>query len=323
MKHLLLILVFLTALYAHQSGLSYFEMTQINKLHINVVYKKPILDINVKDLIIQYPNSCHKISPIEKYIKNGFIIKKYSLLCQEKALFSHKIWIEGLVKLDRGVVLFYKNRDFKQQALFRASKPFVQLSKKSSYLSLAINYIHLGFTHIMKGYDHLMFVFLLVVLARSVKILLFAITAFTLSHSLTLASSVLGIIHLSVPFVEAMIALSIIFLAREFLLLKPNSLSRKHLAATAFVFGLLHGFGFSSVLGDIGLPKGEIPLALFSFNIGIELGQLLFVSIVYTILKGVDKYIKAYKFRLLQATVYLIGVYASYLFLQRSLPCCI
>jgi len=322
MKFFPFLFLFFTSLFSHQSGLSYLEMTQIDKTHVSVIYKKPLGDLQTQDLIVKYPSLCYISTEVKGLnIINGFIIKKYTLECTQKGLIGRRIWIEGLVRSDRGLIAIYKNNDFQQQALFKSSTPFMLITQHYSKFTLFSDYVKLGIVHILKGYDHLMFVLLLLLLSSSIKALLLAITAFTISHSLTLAFSIFKVINISIPYVEAMIALSIIFLARELLLYNKESLTRKYLSSVAFIFGLLHGLGFSSVLNNIGLPKGEIPLALFSFNVGIELGQLLFVILVFGILKMIEKYIGEFKAKILKVTVYSVGIYASFLFFQRTLSC--
>jgi hypothetical protein len=143
-------------------------------------------------------------------------------------------------------------------------------------------YLGLGFDHILEGWDHLLFVFALLMLIREPLRLLGAITAFTLAHSLTLALASLRIVALPGPPVEAIIALSIIFLATE-LAEKPSSkesLGRRYPWLITFIFGLLHGFGFAGALADIGIPQSDILGALFAFNVGVELGQIAFVAAV-------------------------------------------
>ncbi len=115
-----------------------------------------------------------------------------------------------------------------------------------------------------------------------------------------------------------MIALSVAFLARERLVLNADSLTKRHLGLVAFFFGLLHGFGFSSVLFSIGLPEEEIPLALLSFNVGVELGQLAFVAFAYVGAYFLGKYAKRYEENVLRVLVYVIGTVSFYWFIQRS-----
>lgn len=148
-----------------------------------------------------------------------------------------------------------------------------------------LSYLVLGFEHILEGLDHLLFVLALIILIRDPWRLVTAITAFTVAHSITLALAALG--HLSVPGppVEAVIALSIIFLAVEILKHEDGQLrlSERFPWIVSFSFGLLHGLGFAGALSEIGLPKGDIPAALLAFNLGVEAGQLFFVGAVLSL----------------------------------------
>ena len=149
-------------------------------------------------------------------------------------------------------------------------------------IGVITTYLALGVTHILEGVDHLLFVFVLLLLIRDGRTLLGAVTAFTVAHSLSLAAAVLGLIVVPGPPVEAVVALSIMFLAAE--LMQPKGrglrLTERYPWVVAFAFGLLHGLGFARALLEIGLPKGEVPLALFAFNVGVEIGQILFVAFV-------------------------------------------
>jgi hydrogenase/urease accessory protein HupE len=148
-----------------------------------------------------------------------------------------------------------------------------------AHVPLVFDYIALGLEHIWTGFDHLLFVVVLTLLVRRTKLLVTTITAFTLAHSFTLAATVLGIFSLPSAPVEATIALSIVLVCVE--CLRPeHSLTRQAPWAVAFAFGLLHGFGFASALQDIGLPEKHLPMALFCFNVGVELGQLAIIALV-------------------------------------------
>ncbi|MGK0498589.1 MAG: hydrogenase/urease accessory protein HupE [Oceanicoccus sp.] len=144
-----------------------------------------------------------------------------------------------------------------------------------------ITYIILGVEHILIGLDHLLFVACLVYISGSRKKLLLTITGFTVAHSITLILAATGILTVPIPPVEAVIALSIMFLACEIAKNNKYSLSLRYPVLVSSSFGLLHGFGFASVLADIGLPETEKILALLCFNIGVEIGQLLFVAALF------------------------------------------
>ena len=144
------------------------------------------------------------------------------------------------------------------------------------------SYVALGFDHILEGFDHLLFVFALLVLIRDPWRLVGAVTAFTVAHSITLALATLDLIRVPSPPVEAVIALSIVLLAVEILRRRRggDQLTERHPWLLSFGFGLLHGLGFAGALSEIGLPQGDIPLALLAFNLGVEAGQLTFVAAV-------------------------------------------
>jgi hydrogenase/urease accessory protein HupE len=141
--------------------------------------------------------------------------------------------------------------------------------------------------HIWFGIDHLLFVLALIIITVGFKKIVKTITAFTLAHSITLSMAVLGVANLPGPPVEAVIALSIVFLALEIIrkVQGQETLTSQKPWIVAFSFGLLHGFGFAGALADIGLPQTEIPLALAFFNIGVELGQIVFVLAILGLLR--------------------------------------
>ena len=158
----------------------------------------------------------------------------------------------------------------------------------ASTLSLAFNYLELGVEHILFGVDHLLFVLGLLLLHSRIKTLVLTVTAFTVSHSITLALAALELFPLPGPPIEALIALSIAFLAREIILGRRGQISLIHEKPwlVSFSFGLIHGFGFAGALGELGLAANDIPLALLSFNIGVEMGQVAFIVAVLALYQG-------------------------------------
>jgi hydrogenase/urease accessory protein HupE len=174
---------------------------------------------------------------------------------------------------------------------------------------IASAYTLLGIEHILTGYDHLLFVFGLLFLVGFQRKLFWTITAFTLAHSLTLASAALGWLTLRSPPVEATIALSIVLVAAE--ALNPRmSLARRWPALLAFVFGLIHGLGFAGALKEIGLPQSHLPTALFTFNVGVEIGQLLTVAVVWLAWRALRRWPWAVQAR--TPLLYGIGSVAAY-----------
>lgn len=155
-----------------------------------------------------------------------------------------------------------------------------QLPEVPGTWTVARQYTVLGVEHILGGVDHLLFVLGLLLLARQPRRILFAVTGFTIAHSITLSAAALGVLRVPVPPTEAAIALSILFLAREALRERQDSLAWRHPVVVSLIFGLLHGLGFASALGEVGLPDGEVAVALLFFNLGVELGQIAFIIAV-------------------------------------------
>ena len=186
----------------------------------------------------------------------------------------------------------------------------------------ARRYLALGVEHILLGIDHLLFVLGLLLIVRGPWPLIKTVTAFTLAHSLTLALATLGLVAVPSAPVEAAIALSIVFLAAEILRARQGRFGLTHRFPwlIAFGFGLLHGLGFAGALAEVGLPAGEIPLALLFFNLGVEVGQLLFVAAVLSVRSALRRLEIAWPPCLEPLPAYAIGTIACFWFLQRASP---
>ncbi len=191
-----------------------------------------------------------------------------------------------------------------------------------SVWSAAKRYLSLGVEHIALGIDHLLFVLCLLLVVQGVWPLVKTITAFTLAHSITLGLATLGLVRFSPAPVEASIALSIVFLAAEILRHRYAvgyvTITYRAPWLIAFGFGLLHGLGFAGALAALGLPQKEIPIALLFFNIGVELGQLLFVAAILLVGYALHWIGRQQRNLLTRVTAYGIGGLATFWFLQRS-----
>ncbi len=194
-----------------------------------------------------------------------------------------------------------------------ASQPTVHLygsaDDRRGMGEIASAYMVLGVEHILSGFDHLMFVIGLLFLVGFNRRLILTITAFTAAHSLTLASSALGLLTLRPPPVEATIALSIMLVAGE-ALRQRETLARRWPAVVAFLFGLVHGLGFAGALKDIGLPENHLWVALLTFNVGVEIGQLMTVAAAWLVYRAVRRFPMTQQAR--PATLYAIGIMAAY-----------
>jgi hydrogenase/urease accessory protein HupE len=190
---------------------------------------------------------------------------------------------------------------------------------RPSGLAVAGLYLRLGVEHILTGVDHLLFVLGLLILTRGGGRLLATITAFTVAHSITLAAATLGWVHVPQPPVEAVIALSIAFVAAEIVRGRAGhaGVAERWPWLVAFVFGLLHGLGFASGLAEIGLPEKRIPLALLFFNVGVELGQLAFVAVVLLALRATARVRHRLPGSSGLLVPYFIGSVAMFLLLER------
>ena len=205
--------------------------------------------------------------------------------------------------------------------LVHPSHPWVNIATSQAPLAVAGAYLSHGIEHILFGFDHLLFVLGLILIVRSTRMLLLTVTGFTVAHSITLSLATLGVLHIPAPPVEACIALSILLLASEILRRQRGepSLTASLPWAVAFSFGLLHGLGFASALIDIGLPQGDVPLALLTFNVGVEVGQLLFIAGVLGVMQLAKQFRipDIFEFRLRTVTAYGVGTVAAFLFFER------
>jgi hydrogenase/urease accessory protein HupE len=200
-----------------------------------------------------------------------------------------------------------------------ASSPRFTIDAVPSRFEVAHTYLALGVEHILLGVDHLLFVLALLLLVRGGRRIFLTVTAFTLAHSLTLAAATLGFVHVPGPPVEATIALSIVFVAREVVMSARgrSGLTEAKPWLVAFTFGLLHGFGFAGALAQVGLPALAIPIALLFFNVGVEIGQLLFGAAVWAATHVVRRWEPASVDRCRQVVPYAIGTAASFWVIQR------
>lgn len=199
-----------------------------------------------------------------------------------------------------------------------------QVPKAPGWQAVAIGYLRLGINHIWTGIDHLLFVTGLLILAGTMRRVLLAITGFTIAHSITLSLSALNLVVLPEPPVEACIALSILFLAREIASPFPDGLAGRFPIMVSSSFGLLHGFGFAAALREVGLPTKELAVGLLCFNLGVEIGQIVFILSIVALavivrraiaMGGLD--LTPFKSRLGPIGGYGLGIPAAFWFIQR------
>lgn len=262
---------------AHEVNPAFLELTETETGQFEVVWKQPIKDGRRLNLDPIFPEGCEG-TPISLEGAAGAVVSRWTVTC---ALDQGEIRIAGLDRTltDVFVQIHRLNGDHLSVVLKPAAASF-QLDETSPSAPLQA-YLRIGVDHIIFGYDHLLFVLGLCLLVRP-RHLLLTVTAFTVAHSITLGLSTLAGVSLPGPPVEAVIALSLILLAREAITVQRGgkSLTSQYPWLIAFGFGLIHGFGFAGALSDIGLPQQQEIWALLLFNLGVELGQALFVLVL-------------------------------------------
>lgn len=260
----------------------YLEIRQTGEETYDVGWKVPARGNQRLGLYVRFPPETEILKePGGRFEDNAFI--EHWQITRPGGLDDQTIYIDGL-KSNRTDVLLRMERLDGSNLVKRLSpsKTSAVLEASPSKLNVAGTYFVLGVEHILFGIDHLLFVLALVMLVKGTRRLIGTITAFTIAHSITLAGATLGWINVSIAPVEAVIALSIVFVAAEIVHGKDGheGLAARAPWVVAFSFGLLHGFGFAGALSEVGLPSNAIPLALLFFNIGVEVGQLIFVVAV-------------------------------------------
>ena len=279
----LLVLIFVwlaTAASAHEVKPALLELRETSNTEDMATYQAilriPRLRGKTLSLAPRLPADCES-RILSQTPGIDFVTTLAEVTCAEP-LAGRTLTIEGLPSTQTDTLVRLVSGRGQQTLRATPDAPTLALPEAPTRLGTLGSYFRLGLIHIFEGPDHLAFVLGLLLLVSGVRRLVEAVTAFTVAHSITLALSALGFAGLPSAPVEAVIALSIVFLAYEVVRGDPDSLTRAKPWLAAFAFGLLHGFGFAGALSDIGLPQGDVPLALLGFNLGIEAGQLLFVA---------------------------------------------
>lgn len=307
---LLMLLTFLSSWgQAHELSLAEINMYEFKPGVFQWTWATPAKDRPLSEVLtVRWPEGC---------ISNEQVVQ-----CSGDKGMKGTLEVDGLGKSYSALMFNIKWREGgKRVYTLTSAQPRTYLFGKANdereSVEIAKAYTGLGIEHILTGWDHLCFVFSLLLLVGYKRRLISTITCFTLAHSLTLALSALDIFALRSAPVEATIALSIMLVCYE-ALKKDNSLTHRWPEAVAFMFGLLHGMGFAGALKEIGLPVNNIPVALFTFNVGVELGQLAVILLTWLIYKLWDRY----GYALLKPRVYflhLIGGFSMFWTVSRLL----
>jgi hypothetical protein len=336
---------------AHQLSPGFFGMTETAPDRYDARWKVSVSGGLADALTPELPEGCVAAVAPRSFLLDGvtavneFRLQQASVIC-DGPLAGGTFRIAGLEDTDTDVLLsivYADGSSFSHRLL--PSNPSVVIPEKPGVLDVIATYTLLGIEHILIGVDHLLFVLALLLLVADWRRLVWTITAFTLAHSVTLGAATLGWVKVSGAAVEATIALSILFLATELARRRATAVASVRLATelpgvasqsgvapdalpglavrypwiVAFAFGLLHGFGFAGALAAIGLPQQAIPLALLFFNVGVELGQLLFIAAALAIIWVLKQLRAEWPAWWPRAVAYVIGSLAAFWVFQRTL----
>jgi len=252
-----------------------------------VTWKVPMRGDRVLALKAQLPSSLELLGTPTVQNVPGARVEHATYKNNSESLTGQTIVIDGLSTLQTDVLLLVQLQDgTSHSAILRPASPEFTIPLQASKFKVAGDYWLMGTIHILEGADHLLFVLALMLIVSGFKPLVKAVTAFTIAHSITLALATLDVIHVPPAPTEAIIALSILFLAVEIIHSRQGkiSLTEQHPWVVAFIFGLFHGLGFAGALSEIGLPQQEIPMALLMFNVGVETGQLMFIAVALSLI---------------------------------------
>lgn len=296
----------------------YLEFTQLNQQEWKLVWKAPVIGGLATRTKPAFPDFCTQ-SPPQARVEGLVLIAESRIKCT-RDLAGSKVGLAGMDAAFTDALLRVAPLGRPVQAArLTQDQALVEVATIPDAWEVARSYFVLGVIHILEGYDHLLFVIALVLLIGRPVTVIKAATAFTLAHSITLVGSTLGLVGLAQAPVEALIALSIVFLAVEIVKRDPDhpNLAERAPWIVAFLFGLIHGFGFAGALREIGLPESDVPTALLTFNLGVEAGQLSIIAAVLAILTLLGRFApKALNPAVLTAT-YAIGITSSFWLIER------
>ncbi|HEV8111262.1 MAG TPA: HupE/UreJ family protein [Planctomycetota bacterium] len=317
---LLVCAAFVPRAIAHEVRPAYLELVQTAPDTYDVLWKVPAAgDDRRLAIYVQFPPEATELDGRRGVFSGNASIERWSIRIAG-GLEGRTIRIDGLSATRIDVLARVQNATgVTQTARMLPDAPSFVVTATPSVGQVSATYVRLGVEHILSGVDHLLYILAMLLVVSGWKRVVATMTAFTLTHSITLSAAALGYVHVPGPPVEAMIALSIVFVAREIVVARRGDpgLTHRWPWVISFTFGLLHGFGFAGALSEVGLPAHAIPFALLSFNVGVEIGQLLFVAAVlglFAIARRVRLPSPAWVAR---ATPYAIGSVAMFWVFQR------
>ena len=315
-----LIAVLLSAsVQAHRFAPSSLQFTETENARVEMLWKTPLQTTSNIPIRPQLPAGCAVEESSEPVVEGTGFVQRWLLSCDQGGLVGKALAIEGLPENQASALVIYHYNDGRSwQTVLNTEKPSDVVPSAPTAAGVLGSYIVLGAEHIWAGPDHLLFVLGLVLLVVGFRSLLVTVTSFTVGHSVTLALVTLGVFDYPVALVEFLIALSIFVLALEI-----NAEHKGWFARFPWVvasgFGLLHGMGFAGALSEVGLPQGQVPLALLSFNIGIELGQIAFIALILALGAGFRRIWSTGAPRATAVAIYFMGGMAAMWCIERGM----
>jgi hypothetical protein len=304
---------------AHELQPGFLELREVAAGRYEVLWKQPSVGGTPMQITPVFPEPCRQVGEARTERAGPAWLSTARVECA-KGLAGQTIGIEGLEAFATDVLLRVQHAGGGVEThVLKPIEPTITLRAAGDTQRGFLAYLYLGFEHILLGIDHLLFVLGLLLIVRDRWMLVKTVTAFTIAHSLTLAVATFGVAQVAAAPLNAAIALSILFLGPEIVRTwrGETSFTIRHPWVVAFAFGLLHGFGFASGLAALGLPQGEIPLALLLFNVGVEIGQLAFV-VVIILLERSFRLLEIHWPRVIeQLPGYLVGTLGAFWTIQR------
>jgi len=305
----------------HESQPGTIDIVELGPARYKITWRAPIYYGKPHPAQLILPDGWKTVSQPTQIRRQNDILFERTVSTGGKSIDGQVIRLAGLESTITNVFVKIKRADGSQvTTLLSPTQPSTVLRGDRTWYVNAREYLILGFHHILRGVDHLLFVLGLMLIVSSGTMLFKTITSFTVAHSITLGIATLGYAHAPLPPLNAAIALSILFLGPEIVRVRKGqtSLTIRFPWVIAFGFGLLHGFGFATGLSTAGMPKGELPWALFSFNVGVELGQLLFVFFALSLVWAFRVLHVRWPRWVLWLPAYTVGSLGAYWTIQRT-----
>ena len=319
---LILVITIGPAVLAHEVRPAYLELRQTGPETYDALWKVPGQGEDLRlGLYVELPSHCTSLTRPRGSMVNNAFTERWTVNCVG-GLISGRINIAGLNATATDVLVRLERLDGTTQVTrLTPDAPSFEVEAAPAVLEVTRTYVVLGVEHILTGIDHLLFVLALIIITRGGWKLVKTVSAFTLSHSITLSAAALGFVHVPQRPVEAVIALSIVFVAVEAVRVHRGleTITARAPWLVALTFGLMHGLGFASGLSEAGLPQGHIPTALLFFSIGVESGHFLFIGAVLTLIAVVHRIHVSFPRWTEFVPPYAIGGVAMFWFIQRTL----